>query len=448
MFRINSTTGTINISNSQITTSGYGYAITTQNSSTGVVVTIKDSQITTNGPVNTLYTGETAQKDGAAIHMGNSASANNTLTITGSTITSTSNQAILLEGKTAVVMTNSTARVLTDTNNAIASGDTTNAVIYSSRDNSIVLNNSVLDASQADMRRAIYVPAGTTITATDSTFRGSTTSGTCPVIKGTVANMTFYGANTVSGGTLTLEGAGWAIEDRGSAVTNEDTTVTTFYHVTYGDAEATSIVLGIDMLDGAAVRCVEDSSGIRFISKLEGTEGWAQVKQVSTKVGDADATTVTTITNMDDAVKGTIIFKNSDLTAYLAANSGKTVYDFIAAAKGGAYKIADITATSNGTHIDNGDTYLFAALVNLNDYTMDFGAVSYVEYAGQRIYSAFDADNNVRNIQEVATAAYNDYEAEENTVKDGYLYYNYVEGEGYSCYSDAQRAILEGFLAA
>ncbi|MBQ9131430.1 MAG: hypothetical protein IJX62_03020 [Clostridia bacterium] len=170
----------------------------------------------------------------------------------------------------------------------------------------------------------------------------------------------------------------------------------------------------ITMLEGAAIRCASPA-GIRFIS------------QIST----ADAEAATEI--------GTYIFPYAEYKASGAA----TPQDYF---KTQGAKFVKIVA-NEGKHTDGDVTYIYAALVNIKstNYGRDFAAVSYVTTGDSTQYSAFDADKNVRNIREVAVAAYNDFATEANYV-DGPYNYKYEIAEGkWSCYSEAQREVIASY---
>ncbi|MBQ9132143.1 MAG: hypothetical protein IJX62_06715 [Clostridia bacterium] len=167
----------------------------------------------------------------------------------------------------------------------------------------------------------------------------------------------------------------------------------------------------ITVLDGASIRCAEPS-GIRFIS------------QIST----ADAEAATEI--------GTYIFPYAEYKA-----SGAETPQAYFATEGA--KFVKIVA-NEGKHTDGDVTYIYAALVDIKEtnYGRDFAAVAYVTTGSDTQYSAFDADKNVRNIREVAVAAYNDYSATEGAVDGPYTYkYQVAEGK-WSCYSEAQREVI------
>ncbi|MBQ9145902.1 MAG: hypothetical protein IJX70_05570, partial [Clostridia bacterium] len=118
-----------------------------------------------------------------------------------------------------------------------------------------------------------------------------------------------------------------------------------------------------------------------------------------------------------------------------------TVIDYVTAEN--TAKV-NIPATSKDTHYENGNTYLYAALVNIKttNYERDYAAVSYVVIDGVTHYSAFDAYKNVRNIREVAVKAYNDYSTTENAVIDGYTYKHQIAEGKWSCYSADQRKVI------
>ena len=167
----------------------------------------------------------------------------------------------------------------------------------------------------------------------------------------------------------------------------------------------------ITLLEGAAIRCVEPS-GIRFIS------------QISTENAEA-ATEI-----------GTYIFPYAEYKASGAA----TPQDYFAT--NGA-KFVKIVA-EDGIHTDGDVTHIYAALVNIKptNYCRDFAAISYAIIDGQTSYSAFDEGKNVRNIREIAVAAYNDFSTEANYVDGPYTYWNQVSEGLWSCYSDEARAVI------
>lgn len=233
------------------------------------------------------------------------------------------------------------------------------------------------------------------------------------------------------------------------------TNVINGYTVTTGNANGVAYntkLLGNAMLEGAAVRITNkglNDSGLRFMSTVS-----------------ADA-----ITAAGTGAKfGTVIFRYADYSAWMADNAGKTMADFIAAAKANdadTLKVVDIEANTGKIENDDGSCTIYAALVNIKEsnYETDFGAVSYIKTAdGTVVYSAFDSEDNVRNITEVATKALDDTKAESSDeLVDGYKYniaikageVYYVDGvkttagsdsEAYSPYTSTQRELLNQYL--
>ena len=176
-------------------------------------------------------------------------------------------------------------------------------------------------------------------------------------------------------------------------------------------AETTPV---ITMLEGAAIRCAAPS-GIRFISQISTAN-----KEAATEIG-------------------TYIFPYAEYKASGAA----TPQDYF---ETNGAKFVKVVA-ADGIHTDGDVTYIYAALVNIKstNYGRDFAAVSYAIIGGQTSYSAFDEGKNVRNIREVAVAAYNDFATEEDTVEGPYAYkYEIADGK-WSCYSEAQREVIASY---
>ncbi|MBQ9132703.1 MAG: hypothetical protein IJX62_09590 [Clostridia bacterium] len=231
------------------------------------------------------------------------------------------------------------------------------------------------------------------------------------------------------------------------------------YTVTAPAAGATynANLLGNEMLYGSAVRVAAgetdtdlSNSGLRFMSTIS--------KEAIAAAGE-------------NATFGTVIFRYSDYTAWMDANAGKTMADFIAAAGDSTHKVVNIQADKGKTgDADTGYT-IFAALVKIQNFNTNFGAVSYITTAdGTTVYSQFDTEDNVRNIIDVATKALADTKTEKSEeivdgfkynvevkvgetyyVKDGDTYQPKTHGESdaavYSPYTSAQRKLLLQYLA-
>lgn len=159
------------------------------------------------------------------------------------------------------------------------------------------------------------------------------------------------------------------------------------------------------MLDGATVRLVENSSGLRFTTDF------------SKDVVDALAAKGT-------VTYGTIIVPTEYLTsldsftvAALTAKYGENGYLNILCEDGKGL-IAN----------DDGSISIQAAIVNIKEenYSTAFSAVAYACVNGEYFYTAFDQSVNAATVKDVAAAALADTEA---------------------TYTDAQTAILNGYVA-
>ncbi|MBQ8818277.1 MAG: hypothetical protein IJZ83_06850 [Clostridia bacterium] len=149
-----------------------------------------------------------------------------------------------------------------------------------------------------------------------------------------------------------------------------------------------------EMLDGASVRLTAGSTGLRFTSEFAYVDGatYGTIIVPASYLATIDAFTVEALT--------TKYGENGFLN--IVANDGKDV-------------VGD-TVTIRAA-ITNLDTY--------DNYGTIFAAVSYVIIDGEYYYTAFDMANNARSVEYVANEALADTEAD---------------------YTEAQRAILQGFL--
>ena len=175
---------------------------------------------------------------------------------------------------------------------------------------------------------------------------------------------------------------------KGVTVKYEDNDYNFYTRYAATDAEKGALV------DGASVRLTAGSTGLRFTSEFA---------------------------KVDGATYGTIIVPAS----YLANLDAFTVEALTA--KYGADGFLNIVA-NDGMDVEGDTVTIRAAITNLDtydNYGTIFAAVSYVIIDGEYYYTAFDMANNARSVEYVATEALADTEAD---------------------YTEAQRAILEGFL--
>lgn len=186
------------------------------------------------------------------------------------------------------------------------------------------------------------------------------------------------------------------------------------------------------MLDGASVRLVADSNGIRFESSISKTlTDWVN--------GQKDAGTQISY--------GTLIMP----TDTLPANYAFTVNALKSLGKQEGVDYVNIPAANGISKDAEGNLLIRAALVNLQEgnYNRALSAVSYVRYTKDGhevyIYSNYNATNNSRSMAYVAQAALDDVVDAENSV---YRYEVTVAGATkYSRYTEAQRTVLGRYIA-
>ena len=183
--------------------------------------------------------------------------------------------------------------------------------------------------------------------------------------------------------------------------TTDLATLSTLYPAGYELAlseETTLYAVWIDfaMRDGAAVRKVEGSSGIRFLVDVDRAtyDAWVQ--------------------------KGIVL----ELGTILAPTNYLNTREFTHALGNGYYM--QIVTKSWQT----GGAMYSAAFTNISpdQYTRSFSARGYmkIQYTGGAvayIYTAYDAENNARTIYDVATAAYKDDKDPENATNAAILSY-------------------------
>lgn len=186
------------------------------------------------------------------------------------------------------------------------------------------------------------------------------------------------------------------------------------------------------MLDGASVRLVADSNGIRFESSISKTlTDWVN--------GQKDAGTQISY--------GTLIMP----TDTLPANYAFTVNALKSLGKQEGVDYVNIPAANGISKDAEGNLLIRAALVNLKEgnYNRALSAVSYVKYIKDGhevyIYSNYNATNNSRSMAYIAQAALNDVV---DTADSVYRYEVTVAGATkYSRYTEAQRTVLGQYIA-
>lgn len=173
------------------------------------------------------------------------------------------------------------------------------------------------------------------------------------------------------------------------------------------------------MDDGAGVRLVAGSNGLRFISRIDG-------ETVAALTELADEGTVS---------YGTLIFPASYL-AGLTSYTHSTISQYL-----------DIAAVNGLIPDDNGGYTIRAAIVNIlpQNYDREFVAIAYVKYEVGGItcyrYSALQQLETSRSMKQVARLALLDTSETQNST---YIYANTV-GTGYSRYSSEQQAVLNSY---
>lgn len=183
---------------------------------------------------------------------------------------------------------------------------------------------------------------------------------------------------------------------------------------------------------GASVRLVEGSNGIRFASTF--SKSLIDFVNSNKDVGTA--------------VKyGTIIMPKNNIVE----GFGFTLNELNIIGKEEGKDYVNIEAVDSITSGGAGGVKISSALVNINEenFALELSAISYLRYTKDGhdvyIYSVYNSENNSRSISYVAQKALEDLTDSNNSA---YKYEVTVEGNvKYSRYTDAQRAILNGYLA-
>ena len=183
---------------------------------------------------------------------------------------------------------------------------------------------------------------------------------------------------------------------------------------------------------GASVRLVEGSNGIRFASTF--SKSLIDFVNSNKDVGTA--------------VKyGTIIMPKNNIVE----GFGFTLNELNIIGKEEGKDYVNIEAVDSITSSGAGGVKISSALVNINEenFALELSAISYLRYTKDGhdvyIYSVYNSENNSRSISYVAQKALEDLTDSNNSA---YKYEVTVEGNvKYSRYTDAQRAILNGYLA-
>ena len=292
----------------------------------------------------------------------------------------------------------------------------------------ITIANSTIDFGEGYKDRIIYTTKASTssLTLINANLIASCGSGHISWYDATTIHM--YGNNTFTGGDRLVEFAAAGVNS--------------FQELAKDDK--TLLAPSIDTLDGAGVRTVKDSSGIRFISTIS-----------------ADVVAGLEATYAGKFSYGTIVMKASDL-------EGTTVDAAIAAGK----QYVDIAAVNGIVENKDGSVNIYAAMVNIKEknYDVEFAGIAYIDITIAegvivRIYSDYNAEDNARSIEYVAKKALGDVKTtSSNELVDGFRYNNelavgetyYVDGvakvvaEGeklYSAYNADQRAVIAAYLA-
>ncbi len=183
---------------------------------------------------------------------------------------------------------------------------------------------------------------------------------------------------------------------------------------------------------GASVRLVEGSNGIRFTSTF--SKSLIDFVNSNKDVGTG--------------VKyGTIIMPKNNIVE----GFGFTFNELNMIGKEEGKDYVNIEAVDSITSDGAGGVKISSALVNINEenFALELSAISYLRYTKDGldvyIYSVYNSENNSRSISYVAQKALEDLTDSNNSV---YKYEVTVEGNvKYSRYTDAQRVILNGYLA-
>ena len=183
---------------------------------------------------------------------------------------------------------------------------------------------------------------------------------------------------------------------------------------------------------GASVRLVEGSNGIRFASTF--SKSLIDFVNSNKDVGTA--------------VKyGTIIMPTNNIVE----GFGFTLNELNIIGKEEGKDYVNIEAVDSITSGGAGGVKISSALVNIKEenFALELSAISYLRYTKDGhdiyIYSVYNSENNSRSISYVAQKALEDLTDSNNSA---YKYEVTVEGNvKYSRYTDAQRAILNGYLA-
>ena len=186
------------------------------------------------------------------------------------------------------------------------------------------------------------------------------------------------------------------------------------------------------MCDGASVRLVEGENGLRFVSTF------------SKPLVDF----VNSHKDIGTTVKyGTIIMPTNNIVE----GFGFTFNELNILGKEEGKDYVNIEAVDSVTSDGAGGIKISSALVNIKEehFDLELSAISYLRYTKDGfdvyIYSVYNSENNSRSISYVAQKALEDLTDSNNSV---YKYEVTVEGNvKYSRYTDAQRAILNGYLA-
>ena len=280
--------------------------------------------------------------------------------------------------------------------------------------------------SAAAMQEIALYGGSFVVTATGTCVRSDDSLRPLAIYGGSYFN---YGGDWATAGSCTLHGgylfAVKALNSSGS-VTSDNAARNADGSLMMMDGLYCRLADGVpDTKTGASARLVEGSNGIRFESVIpKAALDYAEsLKDAGTEI-----------------TYGTVICP----TDYLSDVRGMSMAAI--EASGGTYE--NIPGVEGVSTDEEGNVTLRAALVNLQTENIgrDFSAVSYLSYvrdgATVYLYGLYLEADHSRSMAQVAESALADVKAQADAV------YQYEYNGAFSPYTEAQRAVLEGYLDA
>lgn len=448
--------GTLEVRNGG-TLSGYTEVIKCDSNAAASKVIINGGTVSSTSNLTIDNLGTVEINGGSVTSAGIAINSTGTVKVNGGSVISTNNVAIQNGGNLTVSGGSVTSNkgeggtAITSTNEVKIEGGTIKG------DAALSVNGGT-----ATVEGGEFIAAGLTALVANTGASATINGGLFTTSTESLALRWGWGLVTVRGGAIAVNGgefyypmagkngAGHVLQkiDSGTIAFNGGSVYATPYKVYNGSTGHWHVRFeNFNMVEGASVRTDAEKSGIRFESKISKAD-----VELANSISGGKVTFGTVIAPYE-YVQQAGMFTMAALDRTDIKVGGVSV--------DADKKYVNIVAKDGMLTDAEGNVTIRAALVDLNEnnYAREFAAISYISYetAGGTviIYSAFDADKNVRSMREVAYKALEDVKTVEETeygtvVNEWYAFENneWVKktGTAYSCYSVAQLNVIKSYL--